>query len=64
MKLKCVPLAILIFCSALTCTKSGATVAPLPTPSPFFAKGADLSWGTQMENWGIKLIIRVKQRLH
>lgn len=40
--------------TGLTCKKSGSTTSPTPPPSTFFAKGADVSWLTQMESTGIK----------
>ena len=54
MKLKITSLFILILFTGLTCKKSTTQTAPLPTPTTFFAKGADVSWLTQMENSGIK----------
>ncbi len=54
MKLKITSLFILIIFTGLTCKKSTTQTAPLPTPTTFFAKGADVSWLTQMENSGIK----------
>ncbi|MBS1752406.1 MAG: glycosyl hydrolase 53 family protein [Ferruginibacter sp.] len=39
-----------------SCSKSGTSLNPTPPPTPttFFAKGADVSWLTEMENAGIK----------
>ena len=52
MKLNVISFSLLILFSGLTCSKSGANIPP--TPASFFAKGADVSWLTQMENVGIK----------
>jgi len=55
MKLKIAPFLLLMLFTGLTCKKSSSTVSPVPTPAPtFFAKGADISWLTQMENAGVK----------
>lgn len=56
MKLKMIAPALFLLFAGLTCTKTGATSDPVPTPVPaaFFAKGADVSWLTQMENAGVK----------
>ncbi len=54
MKLKILPFLLLLFFSGLTCKKSSSTINPTPAPATFFAKGADVSWLTQMENTGIK----------
>lgn len=41
--------------TATSCSKSGSTTTPNPPPgTTFFAKGADVSWLTEMENAGIK----------
>jgi arabinogalactan endo-1,4-beta-galactosidase len=48
---------IIIFCSALSCKKSGSgggTNPPVPPPATNFVKGADVSWVTQMEASGRK----------
>lgn len=60
MKLKTASFFILVLFSTLTCTKSSSqpdptpVPTPVPTPTSFFAKGADVSWLTQMESAGIK----------
>ena len=54
MKLKITSFLILILFTGLTCKKSSTQTAPLPTPTAFFAKGADVGWLTQMENAGVK----------
>ncbi|MEO6253154.1 MAG: glycosyl hydrolase 53 family protein [Ferruginibacter sp.] len=56
MQLKFISLSLLIIFTGITCNKSGANPQPIPTPVPttFFAKGADLSWLTQMENAAVK----------
>lgn len=50
------PVIIAFLFTAFSCSKSGSapkTILP-PTPTVFFAKGADVSWLTEMENTGIK----------
>jgi arabinogalactan endo-1,4-beta-galactosidase len=55
MKIRILPFLLLMILTGLTCKKSGSTTSPTPTPpSTFFAKGADVSWLTQMESTGIK----------
>lgn len=56
MKLKFLFISLLIILAGITCSKSDANNSPAPTPTPtaFFAKGADVSWLTQMESNGIK----------
>jgi arabinogalactan endo-1,4-beta-galactosidase len=54
MKLKFLSLLILLFFGGLTCKKADVYTQPLPTPNSSFAKGADVSWLTQMKNAGIK----------
>ncbi len=56
MKLKFVVAILLVLPAGITCSKSSgeSNPAPIPTPGNVFAKGADLSWLTQMENGGIK----------
>jgi len=56
MKLKIIPFLLLMIFTGLTCKKSSSTINPTPTPTPttLFAKGADVSWLTQMENTGMK----------
>lgn len=56
MKLKFLSISLLLVFTGITCSKSGANTSPAPTPTPtaFFAKGADVSWLTQMESNGIK----------
>jgi len=54
MKLKILSFLLLLLFTGLTCKKSGSTISPTPTPTTFFAKGADVSWLTQMENAGVK----------
>lgn len=55
MKLKTIPFLLLMIFAGLTCKKSNST-NPVPNPVPvvFFAKGADVSWLTQMESAGLK----------
>lgn len=54
MKLKIVPFLLLMFLTGFTCKKSNSTINRTSTPTTFFAKGADVSWLTQMENTGVK----------
>ena len=56
MKIKLLAATLLILSAGVTCSKSsgGGNTTPTPTPVAFFAKGADVSWLTQMENAGIK----------
>lgn len=56
MKYRFISALFILLLTGLTCTKSGANNTPAPNPAPtaFFAKGADVSWLTQMENAGIK----------
>lgn len=51
-KYKAYLVVVAILLSLSGCSKSG--VSPNPPPSTFFAKGADVSWLTEMENAGIK----------
>ena len=50
---------IFILCVGADCKKSNSTASPIiitPPPAPvttFFAKGADVSWLTQMEASGL-----------
>jgi arabinogalactan endo-1,4-beta-galactosidase len=58
--MKKIVVCIFLFFTALSCSKNsdgGGSYAPSPSPSPGpsnFAKGADLSWVTQMEAAGVK----------
>ncbi len=56
MKIKFIVIILLIVFAGITCNKSsgGNSPAPAPVPTTFFAKGADVSWVTQMENAGMK----------
>lgn len=56
MKFKFLSISLMLTFAGITCSKSGANTSPAPTPTPtaFFAKGADVSWLTQMESNGIK----------
>lgn len=45
---------LLVCVSCLACTKSIKVVHPVPLPSPFVARGADISWLPQMEATGFK----------
>jgi len=56
MKIKITAAIMLVMFAGITCSKSSGGGNPTPTPAPgaFFAKGADVSWVTQMENAGMK----------
>ncbi len=54
MSVKYIPFFLLVFLTGISCKKSTANTDSLPQPGPFFAKGADVSWLTQMESTGIK----------
>ena len=56
MKSNSITLLLLLLFTGITCKKTGADPQPTPNPVPvsFFAKGADVSWLTQMESGGIK----------
>jgi len=54
MQLKYIAISLLILITGITCNKSGANPQPIPVPTAFFIKGADVSWLTQMENAGMK----------
>jgi len=54
MKLIQALLSILMLCAAPACKKSSSTTPITPTPTGFFAKGADVSWLTEMESSGKK----------
>jgi arabinogalactan endo-1,4-beta-galactosidase len=45
---------LIICCLSWACAKDEATPTPTPTDTSFFAKGADVSWLTQMETEGRK----------
>lgn len=53
-KYKAYLVVVAILLSLSGCSKSGTSSNPPPTPNIFFAKGADISWLTEMENAGIK----------
>lgn len=56
MKIKLLSIGIYLVLFGITCSGSGANTGGVPVPpaTPFFAKGADVSWLTQMENTGLK----------
>ena len=55
MKLKYISFLLIILGVILACKKSASNpVVPVTPPAIFFAKGADVSWLTQMESTGIK----------
>ena len=57
MKIKIISFALFLFFTGLTCKKGSSTNNPALIPAPttaFFAKGADVSWLTQMESAGKK----------
>lgn len=45
---------LIMLVSGYACNKPGSGGTPAPPVGPFFSKGADVSWLTQMENNGIK----------
>lgn len=53
---KKIPVIVLLLCITVSgCSKSGSEKLPVhPTPGFEFAKGADISWVTQMESAGVK----------
>ena len=53
MKLKILSALMLLLFAANACKKSDSAITPAPATT-FFAKGADVSWLTQMENAGKK----------
>jgi len=55
--MKKISIYLLLICCLFACSKSsggGSDLIVPPTPVPAFAKGADISWITQMEAAGIK----------
>lgn len=56
MKIKLIAATLLVLSAGITCSKSSGSDNAITNPAPgvFFAKGADVSWVTQMENAGLK----------
>ncbi len=54
MKFNIASAIILLFLTGFACKKSDIQPVPRATTIAFFAKGADVSWLTQMENAGVK----------
>ena len=54
MKLKYISILVLMLLITLACKKSDNDTAPITPSTGFFARGADISWLTEMEASGIK----------